>query len=207
MKKFLIILATAALFLGSAAGASAEGRGGVIGGMSFSNLNDDEMTRATMTNWHAGFVYRMSLPLGFSFEPGIMYNRKGAKTDMSDFDIKVGYVEIPLSIQWGPDLLVFRPFLDVTPYVGVAVNNKMYAPGIGTVNNSWSGLNRFEYGLGIGIGLDIWRFQVIGRYTWNFGSLAKDSTSSSVYGQLIQDALHDNNFRGFILSATILFGN
>ena len=37
--------------------------------------------------------------------------------------------------------------------------------------NQWTGLNRLEYGLGLGIGIDVWKLQVIGRYNWNFGVL------------------------------------
>lgn len=207
MKKFLIVLTAAVLFLGSAARSDAQNTYGVIAGMTFSHAGNDDLNRGPMTNYHVGLVYRLSLPRGFSFEPALIYHRKGAKLDEGRMDVKMGYVEVPLSIQWGPDLMVFRPFLDVTPFVGVAVNNKLTASGLGSINNEWKGLNRFEGGLGVGVGLDIWKMQVIGRYIWNFGSVAGDSVSSGAYGTLVNTALSDRNFRGFMFSATFLFGS
>ena len=64
----------------------------------------------------------------------------------------------------------------MTPYIGCGLNNRMdaYIDGIlpsVQVKNEWSELNRFEYGLGVGVGIEVWKFQVIGRYNWNFGSL------------------------------------
>jgi hypothetical protein len=49
-----------------------------------------------------------------------------------------------------------------------------------------------EYGLGAGIGLDIWRFQLIGRYNWNFGPL-------------YSAARNDYNFGGVTLSLSFMF--
>ena len=43
----------------------------------------------------------------------------------SSADLQVGYLEVPVSFQWGPDLLLFRPFLDVSPYVGYALSRKV----------------------------------------------------------------------------------
>ena len=154
-----------------------------------------------MTQFHVGATYRLKLPLGFSIQPSLIYQVKGAKTEVAQnfIDSKFGYVELPVSVQWGPDLLLFRPFLDVTPFVGYGVYNKI--AGTTTVWNDWTGLDRWEYGLGAGIGLDVWKFQLIARYNWNLGALTKDSTLSDIADMFSGKT----NFGGVTLSLAFMF--
>ena len=34
-------------------------------------------------------------------------------------------------------------------------------------------LNNFEWGVGIGLGINIWKLQVAGKYNWNFGEITQ----------------------------------
>lgn len=207
MKRFLIVMVASALMMAGAIDSVAQSRYGVIGGMTFSTSRISDMNRASMTQWHAGFTYKLDLPLGFSIQPSLMYHVKGAKLDPQQFDIRMGYLELPVSIQWGPDLLLFRPFLDVTPYIGYALNNQLAAVDMSTQKNSWDGLNRFEYGLGLGIGLELWRFQVIGRYNWNLGPLSNAAESmQDGFVPFLRNSFSSSNFGGFTLSVAFLFG-
>ncbi|MCD8287234.1 MAG: PorT family protein [Porphyromonadaceae bacterium] len=186
--------------------ASAVSRYGVIGGMSFSRAS--EMNRSSMTQWHVGATYKLGLPLGFSIQPSLIYQNKGAKTT-DQLTIKTSYLELPVSVQWGPDLLICRPFLDVTPFIGYAVGNKTWDTNgaVVKISDKWDSLNRFEYGLGLGIGLEIWRFQVIGRYMWNFGTLADVKNSGKGFvREYISTAFDKGSYRGFMLSVAFLFG-
>ena len=216
MKKYLVIMLTSVMMMAGALSSVAQSRYGVIGGMTFSTSKFKEINRASMTQWHAGLTYKLDLPLGFSVQPSLVYHVKGAKLNVpqagdpgqvSDFNIRMGFVELPVSLQWGPDLLVFRPFLDVTPYIGYALNNQLSGAGLSSQTNSWTGLNRFEYGLGVGIGLELWRFQVIGRYNWSFGSLADAAEDmQDGFGPYVRQAFSASNFRGITLSLAFLFG-
>jgi hypothetical protein len=140
--------------------------------------------------------------------------------------MNVGYLELPVSVQWGPDLLVFRPFLDVTPYVGYALHSNIKTVvddvdlGFDNLNNIkdtamedvkkgfQNMVNDLEYGLGLGAGLEVWKFQVICRYNWNFGPLVKvtDSEVSEIVQNQIKDAVKGKNFGGVSLSLTYMFG-
>lgn len=213
MRRIMILVATLCMTLfATGFESSAQSKYGVIGGINFSTANVRNMNRGSMTQWHAGLTYRLDLPLGFSFQPSLIYNVKGAKVGKGDtpakFDISMGYIELPLSFQWGPDLLLFRPFIDVTPYIGYAVNNKLVGLQPNPVKNQWANLQRFEYGLGLGIGLDIWRFQVLARYNWNFGPLsrAKDTFNAGDPSTVIRQLFSDKNFGGVTLSVAFLFG-
>lgn len=208
MKRIIVIsMAVCAVLFAGSATASAQVRYGVIGGMNFSTANVGHLSKGTMNKWHAGLTCKFDLPFGFSLQPSLLYTVKGARTapddvEVSKFDVTMGYLEVPVSVQWGPDLLLFRPFVDVTPYVGYALyNNMVTSKG---KYSSWDNLNRFEGGLGLGIGLDIWRFQVIGRYNWNFGSLYKDGAGTGA--ELLGNVFSGKNFGGLSLSASFLFG-
>lgn len=193
MKRFLVVVTVALASLCCGTKLSAQHNFGIIGGLTFSTPNLKEISKGTMTQYHVGATYKLKLPAGFSFQPSIIYQVKGAKQIYGGNDLSIGYIEIPVSFQWGPDLVLFRPFLDVTPFVGYAVNNKVTMEG-GSACEQWTDLNRWEYGLGLGIGVEVWKFQLIGRYNWNFGSLYH-----------IDSIGKDVNFGGFSLSLAFLF--
>ena len=74
------------------------------------------------------------------------------------------------------------------------------------MKNVWDsyGLNRWEYGLGAGIGVEIWKIQVIGRYNWNFGSLS-DLKSEGNVAEALANAGGKGKFGGFSITAAVLF--
>ncbi len=215
------------LLLLSGEGVSAQSRFGVVGGITFSNAEKQSLNRSTMNKYHIGVTYQFKFPFGLSIQPALQYHVKGAKLGdvvSSEFvntcDLTVGYLELPVSVQWGPDLLLFRPFLDISPYIGYALNNRMdvyvaensSVPGINaSYRNIWSGadLRRLEYGVGVGIGLEIWKFQLIGRYNWNFGSLYNEHanlSASDIKLAMMKEAFSKgHNFGGFTLSLSFLF--
>lgn len=192
---------------------SAQHSFGVVAGLTFSNTTIRETNLSMRTQYHAGLTYRAKLPLGFSIQPALLYHVKAATLEnvesYENIDLSSGYLELPISIQWGPDLMLFRPFLDVTPFVGYGVDFKMKSEGQEPVQN-WKdvALNRFEYGLGLGIGLEIWRFQVIGRYNWNFGALysGQENFSAEPYKNAVHEALRGNTYGAVTLSVAFLFG-
>lgn len=221
MKKILTISILIAAMLCTGLGATAQNRYGVIGGFSFSQASEVG-NRGTTTRYNAGVTYQLKLPMGFSIQPSLMYHSKGVRAGRiadlpgTNMDLTIGYLELPVSFQWGPDLLLFRPFLDVTPYIGVGLNNKISCKGAAeaesfTGKNIWqaAGVSRMEYGLGVGIGVEIWRFQIIGRYNWNFGSLYRDNPNIDTASQaawFMENAFGEGgNFKGLTLSVSFLF--
>ena len=128
MKK-LIVFAAALLV---SATAFAEGFG-IIGGYTSSSMKMQEMTFKSSAGVHAGFAYNVPLGIGFSLQPELIYNVKGYNWQ-GDKDAaalqekaKFGYVEVPVQLQWGPDLLLLRPYVLAEPFVGFAVTGKKIA--------------------------------------------------------------------------------
>ena len=190
---------------------------GVVAGASFTNIK--EVSKDMATGFHAGLTYKFNLPLGFAVQPSVLYHMKsslveGAIADVTTFDYKMGYVEVPVSLQWGPDLLMFRPFVDVTPFVGYALNNeasgvKLQGEFMSKVQNKWEGVNRLEYGLGLGGGIEIWKLQLVCRYNWNFGDLFNADGGTADWNEIWNTATDSvktgKNFGGVTLSLAFLF--
>ena len=182
----------------------AQVRWGITGGLGWSQSKVSEIVEEKApAGWNAGLTVSFDLPLGFSLQPTLRYHHKDALLT-SNVGQKMDFVEFPLALQWGPDLLIFRPFFDITPFVGYGINGSF-----GEIKDIWSGdgLNRLEYGLGLGAGLDIWRFQVVCRYNWNFGGLLK-TTKAAEDGFGFSDAyntMKNGNFGGVSLSIAYFF--
>ena len=122
--------------------------------------------------WQVGVGFQTESALGFSFQPELLYKVNGLK--FSDgANLRLSHLEVPLNVQWGPDLLIARPFVLAGPFVGY--NFKPSGKGIS--EEEVNALHRFEWGVGVGLGINIWKLQVAGKYNWNFGTFA-DVTSA-----------------------------
>lgn len=216
MKRFITVIALCVMtFWGSYT--LKAGDFGVVAGASFTSIR--EVSTDMATGFHAGVSYKFRLPLGFAVQPSVLYHMKsslveGAIADVTTFDYKMGYVEVPVSLQWGPDLLMFRPFVDITPFVGYALNNeasgvKLQGEFMSKVQNKWEGVNRLEYGLGLGGGIEIWKLQLVCRYNWNFGDLFNADGGTADWNEIWNTATDSvktgKNFGGVTLSLAFLF--
>ncbi|MBR1960877.1 MAG: PorT family protein [Bacteroidales bacterium] len=184
--------------------ASAQAKWGVTAGLNFNTSKFSEIDVKAKTGWSAGATCLVDLPLGFSIQPSLLYHQKGANIT-NEIAQKMGFIELPVSVQWGPDLLVFRPFLDVTPYIGYALSNEVTTSLADFKFSSWQGKERFEYGLGIGAGINVWKLQLIARYNWNFGSLYNVEGWDDIKSELKGLSAENENFGGVTLSLAFLF--
>ena len=139
------------------------GNFGVLGGGNFQTYAGGGNGSGTLTQWHAGISYKINLPIGFQLQPALLYNVKSSTAENVPLGLSVGYLELLASMQWGIDLILFRPYVEVCPFAGYGLNGK------GALADVWKkDRNRWEYGVGVGGGLQIWRFQLGARYNWNF---------------------------------------
>ena len=108
-------------------------------------------------------------------------------------EIEIDYLTLPINLQLGIDMLVFRPFIVVSPYITLALQD-----GVDLEDQDYN-INRFNYGVGAGIGVDIWKLQIMAKYNWGLGKLvtAGETTWEQKYG--------DAKLQGFQVSAAFLF--
>lgn len=235
MKKILTTVVACVSLLAFASSASAQIEGvGVMGGFTSSVAPANGFDASSISTYHAGITRKFNLGLGFAFQPSLTYQMKGTALDYSSrsnsdmgaatnlgqtlldgvrmLDASVGYVELPCQFQWGPDLMAFRPYLLVEPFIGFGVTMNAKSDVFSeSVSNGFKdvSMSRWEYGFGIGGGIEIWRFQLSGRYFWNFGGLCDDqgNINPSNMAKTIRSAFENQRgFNGFNLTMTFFFG-
>ena len=224
MKRFAEIFSAAVLMLavaGSVPASAQDGKGdgnkdrsyassffkvGVKGGIDFISMSRFELgyipeSVSNYTGFTAGVAFSFDMPLrGMTIQPelnyvskGTMYREKNLEGGSENARFRTDYIEVPVNFQFGLDLILLRPYLMVSPYIGYAVYKE---PGI----VSWDNTNRFEYGIGIGGGVDFWKFQLQVKYNWNIGQLARDTDSIDAEGPVRM-----GNYRGLEVNLVFFF--
>ena len=80
---------------------------------------------------------------------------------------------------------------------------KISSNGKGEAKSLSKELQKMEYGLSLGAGLDISHIQLSAKYFWNFGSVYQSDVAKT--GSTIGGILDGNNFNGFAISAAFFF--
>lgn len=201
MKKLIalcvVVAAAAALSF------SAEARRfGVKAGVNVTNINLGNIESSNVLGYQAGLTWQFDLPLGFAIQPDIMYHVKASHLPEIDQPIGLGYVEVPVNIQWGLRLAnkSIRVFAQASPFAGYAVaqigeTEELFASENG---NKWANFNRFSYGAGLGAGLQLGFLQLTAAYNWDFGNTIKGKDFESLFNK--------SNFSGYTVSLAIMFG-
>ena len=202
MKRFLTLVAAVAASMILAAGAHAQF--GFLVGLTSSSVKMASSDAISL--YHAGLTYKIDLPSGFAIQPAVLYQVKGANVGQlgtatdEDFKVKTGFVEVPLGLQWGPHLAAFRPYVFAEPFFGYRVSST--DRGNETFRD-WASQakNKFEYGFGLGAGLEISEHLQLSVQWFNklgamFSKPAESGTES--LGKV-------KNFEGIKFSLAILF--
>ena len=178
MKKLFAIVAA---ILVTSVAVSAKGGFGVTAGINTNSTKVQDIQTAPRTGFNVGVTYLLNLPLGLSVQPSVVYSHKSANLSLTGVGVldalmsdkvfqNVGSVNVPVSVQWGPNLIVARPFLDITPYVGYTLSNTIKGMA-SDVKGVIDGEKSLDYGIGLGGGLHVWKLQAIVRYNWSFGTM------------------------------------
>lgn len=206
MRRLVVCFFAVAISLAFAQKAYA-GRFGIKAGANVTSLDFKNGTPAAF-GYAAGLTWQWNLPVGFAIQPDLLYHVKAASLSGIDMDVlKLGYVELPINIQWGLRFAQrnVRLFAQASPFVGYAVNSKSVGNVIADNDSQskgidkWTNINRFSYGAGVGVGLQLWFLQVTAQYNWNFGSLSniKDVSFSD---------FNKSNSDGYTLAVALMFG-
>ena len=205
--KRIIVLLTAFMLL-SVQGFS---QFGIKGGLNFNSLGDINLKDADIstafekkTGFHVGLLYKIKVPLiGLAIQPELLYSKSLTEISLFDKsantasaavsgDMKMSCLQLPVALQWGVDLMLFRPFIQAVPYIGYS-----FARSNSLNNLEWDA-DKFRYGIGLGAGIDIWKLQISGKYSWDLGK-ATDFKWQGV------KTFEGGKSKGFELSLAILF--
>ena len=202
MKRFLTLVAAVAASMILAAGAHAQF--GFLVGLTSSSVKMASSDAISL--YHAGLTYKIDLPSGFAIQPAVLYQVKGANVGQlgtatdEDFKVKTGFVEVPLGLQWGPHLAAFLPYVFAEPFIGYRVSST--DRGNETFRD-WASQakNKFEYGFGLGAGLEISEhLQLSVQWFNNLGAMFSKPAESGT-----ESLGKVKNFEGIKFSLAILF--
>lgn len=181
MKRIAFILAAAVLTL-SATSVSAEGLV-FKGGLTYTEGTEvRDISLDGYAGWHFGAGFQTASIAGFSLQPEVLYKVKGVSLD--DFlSLRMNYLEIPVNLQWGVDLLIAKPFIFAAPFVGFNLSTKFSTESSYALTLS-KNVKKLEYGFGAGAGLEIGKFQLTLKYNWNFGNIADWSSYKASFNDV-----------------------
>jgi len=176
-------------------------RFGVKGGLNFANVSnisssiDD--TWNNKTGYQFGVALQLKIPVvGIAIQPELLYSTVKTTIDNDPAnEIKLDYITLPVNLQLGADLLIFRPFIVASPFISYVIQNDTRLE-----DQPFEDISRFDYGIGIGAGIDIWKLQIMGKYNWGLGKL---QTAGANWDQA--ETYKNATLQGFQLSVAILF--
>ncbi len=197
MKKIIVTCITCLLVLS----ASAQGRLGIQAGATFTDLklSDASMDKDmfdSKTGFLAGITYDLKLVGPLSLNTGLFYVQRSVKEDGSatgdpSSTDRFSSIELPANLKFTFPLPVVNPFVIAGPYLDCGVSAKAGGKKLDYGDD----LNRFNYGLAFGAGVDLFkRIRVM--YQYDLG--LSDMTTS------VADAIKTKP-RGSRISAAILF--
>ncbi|MBP5483667.1 MAG: outer membrane beta-barrel protein [Bacteroidales bacterium] len=216
MKKLILTIA-----LALATFTAANAQFGIIGGYTTSNTKLSGSTfTAELKNanlWHAGIAYKIEMGPIFTLQPALVYQTKGSvvNADVRNLQTNTGYVELEIGAQVGIDLLAFRPFFLLEPFIGYGVVSGEKFSGTVTgmsyddVNKYLNDAkNKFEVGFGVGGGVEIFdHVQLSVQWFMNVGKLYNEDklNSDSIYSVVTSGYKDVKNYQGIKVTVGIFF--
>lgn len=180
MKKILSATILSLLFVIGVRAQDSSCHFGFQGGVSLNKYTTMAELKSNIAGWHAGVTLLVKMPAFFAFQPAVQFERSNADVPVDNNSVarfNVNTLNIPLALQWGPDLGFCRIFAEAAPYVDINLAAKL------SDTDMKDSIKKAQFGMGAGLGVDIWRIQLKVRYNWGFGDW-RQMTSSNPFSDL-----------------------
>lgn len=156
---------------------------GVKGGLNVANFNDTDASADSRAGIMAGLTYDFGVPMSpITIQPGVFYAQKGAKLSEGNVEAttKLDYIEIPVVAKFNfiLDNPMLTPHVYFGPYLGFNINAEQEVSGgenSGTVDID-DAVKGTDFGVVVGAGADITRFNVGVRYSAGLSDIAEDDS-------------------------------
>lgn len=163
MKRINVLL-LATLLSCFAINANAQIKFGAKAALNFNNYKTENLSLKNSTGWQAGVMARFKLPIvGLGVQPEVLYTHKSSK--INDESTRTSYLQIPLNVLYTIGLSKAEVFVTAGPSFSYAVDFK---------KGGSDTFDKFDWGLGIGAGLDIGKIHAGVRYDWGMQNVAKN---------------------------------
>jgi len=190
MKKMILMLAIAL----SAFAANAQNTFGIKGGLNIANLTYESsgMTYSTdnKTSFHIGLIMDHPFSSTLSLQPGAFLSSKGGKINWKSGGLNLSseisylYLEIPVNLMVKVPLGSANLLVYGGPYLGLGLSGTDGGEAVvwGSGDND---VNRFDFGLNLGAGIQINQFLISVQYGIGMANLANsagDKINNKVVG-------------------------
>jgi len=160
---------------------------GVKGGMNLSNFSGDLDHTSTKVGFNAGLVIDIDLPLtNLGLTTGVEFTTKGAKIDKKhlmntdkDVTFNAMYLQLPIHANYKISVApATKVVFHAGPYFAYGIGGKTKIDGDKYDTFDDDNMKRFDFGLGLGAGVQVWKFGV--DLGWDFGltNISDDSDIS-----------------------------
>ena len=176
MKKLDLILATAVLLLCFAVSANAQNKFGAKGVLNFNDYQTKSISLKNKTGWQAGVMARFNLPImGIGIQPEALYTQKLIKAEneptLPNETTRTSHLQVPINVIWSFGSSDVKAFILGGPYFCYTVDLDK------SLKNAFE---KFDWGLGLGAGLDIGNIHAGIRYDWGIQNVAKNSNDIEI---------------------------
>jgi len=203
--KNLLKLAIAALLIFSFTTTQAQVKFGPKAGLNLSamtlKMSGVGLDPKALMGFHAGVIAEISLTDLLKVQPGFLYSTKGAKYEVTQFDMKMspGFIEIPINMIYNVDLNGTMLGLFAGRYLGYGVGGTAESQGESASIRFGTGddydMKPLDFGINLGAGLNVADFIISAQYQLGMLNLAP-----------VDDYDAEMKIRGFSISLAYLFG-
>lgn len=185
MKRLLLILIVSG-FPGIMCAQQQPYRFGIKGGINYIHLENYGKgfyaDFEAKPGWTAGLLFQFSRGdfLTWSVVPEILLTESRSEADMiylTDYPATIRTLDIPVNLRLGLQLSkVFKPYVLGNIYGSMVINNTGDFFSLLDIDNTSSEttMNKYFFGFSAGLGFELWKFQVEGRYRWNMNKIRTD---------------------------------
>ncbi len=174
LRNAIIGMVTGVFFmLGSIAQAQVLPKFGVKAGANYSTFNNTDNVE-----YKAGFVggvySSIKVPASpLTIQPEVLYAQYGAGIENSDAWFRVNYLQIPVLLKFGFNTPGIQPNVYFGPYMGFNLNSEVKNES-GSINLD-DQAEGTDFGVAVGAGLDVRKFNIGLRYTAGLKDVANDN--------------------------------
>ena len=194
MKKVSVLFASFVMLFAVCTTANAGGGLIVKAGVNYSDFNYKEDLKnikdfdyKNFAGYHAGIGFQTGSLLGFSLQPELLYQVNSSSLDDTS-NLKLNTVQLVANVQWGIDLLVVKPFVFAAPYFAYNLSQAVTGEGAEQAEVTYQDViqkakdAKFDYGIGLGVGVELFSFvQITAKYNWGFGEFKDWKTLADNY--------------------------
>jgi len=164
MKKIILVMIVMACYMSQV---DAQVHFGLKGGFNYANFLlqnvKEELDISNSSGWQAGALLQAKIPsTGFGVQPELLYTV--VKGNVNSESNSIHYFQVPINLHQSFNLVDVRPFFQAGPYFSYAT--KLEGE---TFNDK---VEKFDWGIGIGGGVEIWKLQLSARYSWGLQNVS-----------------------------------